>query len=402
MELNFENIETICRICLQCKQSNNLQHEISNEMFEFSSIYSSVTIDSRTVALIDIITMCLSHKVTTWVKQREGFSEEKILKFQLSEDKDISQMVCSLCVRRLSDCCELKFQIEQSEQLLLSVVSNRLFMGLPNEYTENCDQQLGKSISIIHSVVNDFESLNSASEIVEEKLQKAKETNDLAVPAKRSNKSTSNCTICFKKFSAPTKLDRHLTSQHLVRNDFNVYKPHQCDDCPKSYTTKANLVLHRAVHSGIKTFTCEICGRGFYKKTSLSSHMSIHTGIRKHLCTLCGRSFTSANILQQHKRTHSDVRRFICSVCSKGFHTSNGREIVLCCRSMTRDIKISKNLIADLRVHFRSHSGEKPFLCAHCGRRFSRVTHLNIHLSMTSSFDQFLVVAKFCYHSRNA
>lgn len=32
-------------------------------------------------------------------------------------------------------------------------------------------------------------------------------------------------------------------------------------------------------------------------------------------------------------------------------------------------------------MHFRSHSGEKPYLCCHCGRKFSRVTHLNIHLS---------------------
>ncbi|XP_037049762.1 zinc finger protein 664-like isoform X2 [Bradysia coprophila] len=357
MDPHLENLETICRICLQCKQTNSLafQHdnmEITTEIYEFSSIYSSVTIDSRTISLIDIMRLCLSHK--------------------LSDDKDIPQTVCSPCVRRLSDCCELKFQVEQSEQFLLNVVSNRMFMGLSDECLEINDEQSINSTAIIdaiNSAPNDLDP--SYNDIVVDKLLDDKvatrvpiaDTVPTAKAAKDKlneehlTKNTHNCLICSKKFSTSEKLDHHLANQHHVRNDRNVNKPHQCDDCPKSYTTKANLVLHRAVHSGIKPFICEICKRGFYKKTSLSTHHSIHTGIREHLCTACGRSFTSANILQQHKRTHSDVRRFICSVCSKGFHTSN-----------------------DLRIHFRSHSGEKPYLCAHCGRRFSRVTHLNIHL----------------------
>lgn len=370
MDINFENLDTICRICLQCRQTNSLpfQHDnmdTATDICEFSSIYSSVTIDSRTISLIDIMRICLSHK--------------------LSDDKDIPQTICSPCVRRLSDCCELKFQIEQSEQFLLNVVSNRLFMGLNDEYLGlevNDHQQSINSISMldtISSAPNGLETLCAGkNDIVtakpfEDKLAVRLPIVDVVpiannVPTtveaskdkpvgESPTKESFNCLICFKKFSTSEKLDHHLVNHHHVRNDRNVYKPHQCDDCPKSYTTKANLVLHRAVHSGIKPFTCEICKRGFYKKSSLSTHMSIHTGIREHLCTVCNRTFTSANILQQHKRTHSDVRRFICSVCSKGFHTSN-----------------------DLRVHFRSHSGERPYLCAHCGRRFSRVTHLNIHL----------------------
>lgn len=170
-------------------------------------------------------------------------------------------MICSLCVRRLSDCYELKFQIEQSEQLLLSVVSNRLFMGLSNEYSENGDQQSIKSNSIIdtlHQVVNDFESSFGGNEIIAVKslqddvpeVVHAVEPKDHPSEKRSASKSTFNCVICLKKFSTASKLDRHSVNQHLVRNDVNVHKPHQCDECPKSYTTKANLVLHRAVHTG--------------------------------------------------------------------------------------------------------------------------------------------------------
>lgn len=167
-----------------------------------------------------------------------------------------------------------------------------------------------------------------------------------------------HCMVCAKTFSGHTKLTKHLINKHSVRNDQNVFKPFHCDKCEKSYTTLANLSIHKASHMGVKPFKCDVCARSFYKETSLTNHMSIHTGLRKHQCDICDRGFTSANILQQHRKTHATHRSHNCSICSKGFYTSN-----------------------DLRVHFRTHTGEKPFLCSFCGRGFSRKTHLNIHLS---------------------
>lgn len=182
-------------------------------------------------------------------------------------------MVCSNCVRRLTDCCELIFQIEQSEQILLEAMSNRLFLGLNYEDSRNSDQQLSKSNSIIdtiHSVVvNAFESTSAGCESAAAKSFHDKATDDTEevvteveakdhLSEKRSTKSTFNCLICLKKFSTVSKLDIHLSSNHLVRNDLNIYKPHRCDECPKSYTTKANLVLHRAVHSGKKQSITDI------------------------------------------------------------------------------------------------------------------------------------------------
>lgn len=178
-------------------------------------------------------------------------------------------MICSNCVRRLTDCCELIFQIEQSEQILLEAMSNRLFMGLSYEDSRNSDHdpQLSKSNSIIdtiHSVVvNAFESSSAGSEIIVAKSFQGKvaiDTQDVVTEVeakehlseKRSIKSTFSCLICLKKFCSQSKLDIHLNNHHLVRNDLNIYKPHRCEECPKSYTTKANLVLHRAVHSGNK------------------------------------------------------------------------------------------------------------------------------------------------------
>lgn len=171
-------------------------------------------------------------------------------------------MICNLCIRRLTDCCELKFKIEKSEQLLLSVVSNRLFM-VSSEYSVNDEQQSQQSsksnliISDTLTLLNDFESSHAGYEIITPKLFDDTLTVDIqdisAVIEQQKpveEPKPFKCLICSKKFTISAKLDSHLINHHLVRNDLNIHKPHQCDDCEKSYTTKANLVLHRAVHTG--------------------------------------------------------------------------------------------------------------------------------------------------------
>lgn len=151
------------------------------------------------------------------------------------------------------------------------------------------------------------------------------------------------CFVCSKVFSGKIKLHKHLLAKHEVRykcvfiviimvfiirlyyrSDVDVNRPYRCDICyEKSYTSFANLALHKASHIGHKPHQCSTCQRSFYKKSSLISHNTIHTGIKNFLCNDCGRSFTSSNILQQHKKTHTEIRKHICEVCEKAFHSPN-------------------------------------------------------------------------------
>lgn len=169
-------------------------------------------------------------------------------------------MICNSCVRRVTDCFELKLQIEQSEQLLLSVVSNRLFV-VSSEYIVNDEQQTSNSNVIANETLtslNDYESSHAVYKIKAQASLEDTLTADIkdisAVVDEKPFEEPKpfKCLICSKKFSKSAKLDRHSIKHHLVRNDLNIYKPHQCDECDKSYTTKANLVLHRAVHTGEK------------------------------------------------------------------------------------------------------------------------------------------------------
>lgn len=207
----------------------------------------------------------------------------------------------------------------------------------------------------------------------------------------------SECIVCEKAFSNDKRLQIHLVKKHSVRNDENVVdKKYKCDKCDKSYTTRANLLIHERSH-GSKPFECNECGRSFYDENALVTHTSIHTGLKvrvkmylfsclfptwlattmsailwilfkKFNCEDCGKSFTTANILQQHRKKHyMPMRPHKCSHCPAAFYTPN-----------------------DLRIHFLTHTRERMYLCCQCGKRFSRKTHLNIHLS------EFIIVSFHC------
>lgn len=75
---------------------------------------------------------------------------------------------------------------------------------------------------------------------------------------------------------------------------------------------------------------------------------------QKLKCSKCDARFSSSKLVRRHFRTiHSDAHRYSCQQC--------GRR----CRGP-----------AELVVHLRTHSKEKPFTCD-CGKRFAQKSQLN-------------------------
>lgn len=123
------------------------------------------------------------------------------------------------------------------------------------------------------------------------------------------------------------------TSQVLSQSSCPIpeQKPHQCQQCLKSFSSNHQLVQHIRVHTGEKPYKCSYCDRRFKQLSHVQQHTRLHTGERPYKCHLpeCGRAFIQLSNLQQHLRNHdaqverAKNRPFHCNICGKGFATES-------------------------------------------------------------------------------
>ena len=56
-------------------------------------------------------------------------------------------------------------------------------------------------------------------------------------------------------------------------------KPHQCDLCPKAFSTSSSLNTHRRIHSGEKPHQCDVCDKRFTASSNLYYHKLTHSKV---------------------------------------------------------------------------------------------------------------------------
>lgn len=167
------------------------------------------------------------------------------------------------------------------------------------------------------------------------------------------------CDVCGKEFAFKSNYNTHKYTHMDIPRNF------KCSKCTSAFKNARGLKNHLKTHDTNKNYVCEVCGKKFTTTINLKNHMSAHSELRPHYCEMCRAAFKRSSHLQQHQKEVHGVhhtkmaRNFSCEECNNSF-TTNER----------------------LEIHKRKHTGELPFRCDKCWRRFASQMGLNVHHTM--------------------
>lgn len=105
----------------------------------------------------------------------------------------------------------------------------------------------------------------------------------------------------------------------------------------------------------------------------------------KHKCLECDKVFNKSCYLTQHNKTcHSGDKPFKCQRCGKRFNCGASHEEHFAKHGNNKPFKCEVcpkafNHKTDLRRHMCLHSGSKPYACSECGKGFIRKDHMLKH-----------------------
>lgn len=155
------------------------------------------------------------------------------------------------------------------------------------------------------------------------------------------------CKVCDRKYVRKRNFKMHLKTQRHIERSQN----------PETIKFSKS----ESVMAGAQLLFCVICKKQLASRRQYMKHMKIHdpnVTIKYLYCDICGHVSKDRSNLICHMRIHSGEKPYSCPICFKKFTHSSY-----------------------INGHIRMvHTGERPFLCTFCGHAFAVAGKLTAHI----------------------